>query len=111
MIRGQVNATREAVVPLILRDAVGSDHPILAIVDTGFNGFLTLPPDLIASLGLRLVSQIRGLLADGNEVLLEIFEAIVIWDGQLRTVTADCIPAEALVGMSLLEGFDLHIRN
>ncbi len=105
MIRGRVNSMREAAVPPVLRDGGGKNYPISSIVDTGFNGFLTLPPDLIARLGLQLVARVRALLADGSETLLESYEAAVLWDGQLRAVAADCMPGVPLVGMALLEGF------
>jgi predicted aspartyl protease len=52
MISGEVNAYREAVVRLPVRSPRGREQAIEAIVDTGFNGYLTLPPDVIAELGL-----------------------------------------------------------
>ncbi len=37
-----------------------------AIIDTGFNGFLTLPPALVAALGLPWLCRQQGQLADGS---------------------------------------------
>ena len=54
MILGVVNAHSEATIRLPVRDAVGHEHEIEAVLDTGFNGSLTLPPALIAALGLPL---------------------------------------------------------
>jgi predicted aspartyl protease len=51
MIKGRVNAHREALIPLPLRDSQGEERAIEAVIDTGYNGFLTLPPDLIKLLG------------------------------------------------------------
>jgi len=34
----------------------------------------------------------------------------VLWDGQHRYVEADAVDTMPLVGMSLLEGYDLHIQ-
>ena len=52
MISGWVNAFREAVVRLPVQGARGREQAIEAVLDTGFNGYLTLPPELIAELGL-----------------------------------------------------------
>jgi predicted aspartyl protease len=52
VITGVVNASREATIRLPVRDASGREQVIEGIFDTGFNGSLTLPPVLIATLGL-----------------------------------------------------------
>src|SRR5687768_306593 len=111
MIRGNVNAHREATAPLVLRDNTGNELTVTAVVDTGFNGYLILPPDPVAKLGLLFVFQSSGTLADGSVVSLDVYEVTVVWDGTPRTVEADCIDGPHLVGMALLEGFDLHIHN
>ena len=48
MIEGVVNAHYEAVVRLSLRNSSGQTRDVDTVVDTGFNGFLTLSPTLIA---------------------------------------------------------------
>ena len=53
MIAGTVNAAREARIPLTLRAPLGTTHEIDALIDTGFDGFLTLPPSVIVALGLK----------------------------------------------------------
>ena len=47
MIEGVVNANLEAVVTLSLQDPSGRTREVEAVVDTGFNGYLTLPPMLM----------------------------------------------------------------
>jgi predicted aspartyl protease len=64
MITGAVNARLEATIRLPVRDAAGQDHEIEAIVDTGFTGSLTLPPVVIAGLGLAWRSRGQAFLAD-----------------------------------------------
>jgi predicted aspartyl protease len=53
MITGIVNADFEPIIPLSICDAEGEIHIQDAIVDTGFNGWLSLPPDSIAQLNLK----------------------------------------------------------
>ena len=50
MMTGRVTANHQAVVEITLRDAQGQIEVSEAIVDTGFNGFLTLPLPQIARL-------------------------------------------------------------
>ncbi len=44
MIEGFVNANLEAVITIPLRGPTGQTREIDAVIDTGFNGYLTLPP-------------------------------------------------------------------
>ena len=50
------------------------------------------------------------LLADGREVLFDVHEAIVIWDGHPRRVLLSVAPGEPLIGMALLRGHELTIQ-
>ena len=44
MIEGFVNANLEAVVTLHLQDQAGRTREVDAVIDTGFNGYLTCGP-------------------------------------------------------------------
>jgi predicted aspartyl protease len=83
MITGVVTADREPVIRLIVRGPDGEEE-IEAVVDTGFNGHLTIPPNLIKALDLQWRRRGRALLADGTESLFDIYEANVLWDRQPR---------------------------
>ena len=52
MISGVVTIDRQAIVHLTVRGPAGQEHEIEAIVDTGFDGWLSLPSSLIVPLGL-----------------------------------------------------------
>ena len=52
MITGVVNANREATIRLVAIGPSGQQQEIEAIIDTGFTGFLTLLPVLVAALEL-----------------------------------------------------------
>ena len=80
------------------------------MIDTGFNGFLTLPPALVTTLGLIRRSRGRALLANGSEELFDIYGVTVLWDGQQQYVEADAVDTTPLADMSLLDGYDLHIQ-
>ena len=81
-----------------------------AILDTGFNGSLTLPLAMIAGLGLRW--RTRGLvtLANCTEDYCDIYVATVIWDGRPRNILVEAADTYPLVGMALLYGHDLHVQ-
>ena len=53
MIDGFVNADFEPIIQLSICGSDGDVYTQDAIVDTGFNGWLSLPPDLIAQLNLK----------------------------------------------------------
>ena len=55
MIRGRVNERLDATIPV---EIIANGHrPVVeAVVDTGFNGFLTLPSDLVSKLKLPFES-------------------------------------------------------
>lgn len=82
MITGTVT-DREPVIQLTVRDP-GGEREIEAVVDTGFDRFLTLPADAISALGLKQFRQGRALLADGSEIAFDVYEATVSWDGATR---------------------------
>jgi clan AA aspartic protease len=110
MITGSVTTSREAVINLTVRSSTGLEQEIQAVIDTGFDGSLTLPPALIAALGLTWRRRGRALLADGNESVFDIYEAIVMWDGTARRVPVDEVDLTPLVGMALLYGYELTVQ-
>jgi len=110
MITGIVNADFEPIIPLSVCGSDGKVYTQDAIVDTGFNGWLSLPPDLIAQLNSRWKRRGRAILGDGSECIFDVYEAVVIWDENLIKIPVDEADAEPLVGMSLMEGFQLLIQ-
>jgi clan AA aspartic protease len=88
----------------------GRVREIEAVIDTGYTASLTLPPTVIAALGLRWRSLDRGILADGRECLFDVYEARVVWDGHERHVLIDEADTEPLVGMRLLQDYELTMQ-
>ena len=66
MIEGFVNARYEPVISIPVQGLSGQEREIEAVVDTGFNGFLTLPPALVAELGLTFQGEGWATLANGS---------------------------------------------
>ena len=110
MIVGNVNSRHELLIRVPVRNAAGQEQEVEAVLDTGFTGSLTLPPTVIANLGLPWVSREEGLLANGAVEQFDIYAAIVVWDGVARPVLVEEVDAAPLLGMTLLIGYDLRVR-
>src|SRR6266849_4554507 len=109
MITGVVEAL-EGRIRLMVRGPRKRERQVEAVVDTGYTGFLSLPPDVVSSLGLRWKTFGRGILADGSECLFDVYVAKVVWDGKERRVLVDEADTDPLVGMALLSGYELKMQ-
>ncbi len=109
MIQGTVNARREAILPLVVGNASGQRQVIDTVIDTGFNGFLTLPSVLITSLRLSWNASDIVTLGDGSDALFDLYAATIIWDGEYREIDVAESETEPLIGMALLYGYRLQI--
>jgi len=110
MISGTVNADLEAIVTLLVQDASGQAHQVDAVIDTGFNRYLTLPLASIAAWSLPWLSQEQGFLADSSVQGFDVHEATIIWDGQPRTVETEAVDTQPLIGMAMLANHDLQMQ-
>ncbi len=111
MMTGVVSAYPEALVRITIRGPGGQEQEVETVIDTGFDGALTLPPALITTLGLPWRRRGRALLADGTDTLFDIYEALVVWDGTPRRIAVDAADTDPLIGMSLLYGYELTIQT
>ena len=111
MIEGFVNASLEAVVRITLqRPAGGQVEEVNAVIDTGFNGYLTLPTMMVADMELPVVGEGEAVLADGSEAVFDVYGVTVIWDGQSMFVECGAVGIDPLVGMALLDRHNLSIE-
>lgn len=110
MIEGVVNASYEAIVTIPLQDLEGRTRDIEAVVDTGYSGFLTLPPRLVDELGLPFAYMGQAFLANDAAVDFDVHYVTVLWDGQPKDIEADATGSTPLVGMLLLERHNLNIE-
>lgn len=88
----------------------GREEHLTAVIDTGFDGWLTLPAALVSELRLPRRGRERGVLADGSVTFFHLHDATVIWDGRPRAVFVAVAAGTPLVGMALLEGHELAVR-
>lgn len=107
---GTVNAILQPLLRLTVLDAAGRPHDVETVIDTGFNGSLTLPPALIAMLGLPWLCRQQGQLADGTVLTFDVHVATVDWNGTPRQVTVEATDAQPLAGMSLMLGSELRVQ-
>lgn len=106
---GSVTNSGEPRASVTVRSGNGAEQEIEALIDTGFNGVLALPPRYIEGLDLSLVGRERMLLASGDLHVVRTYRAHV--EVEDRGYSARVLEAaEPLIGMGLLWGFDLHVR-
>jgi clan AA aspartic protease len=104
MIKGKITAQREFVIEIDVAGPSQQFQKTQAIVDTGYNGHVTLPPQWVSALNLPFAGYRRATLADGSTILLDVFLADVRWQGQRRSVIASKAAGTPLIGMALLWG-------
>jgi clan AA aspartic protease len=109
MITGLVRG-REARIRLKVLGTRKKVQEVEAVIDTGYTGRLTLPPAVIAALGLRWYGSVRGSLADGTTCLFNTYAARVVWDRRERRVLVHETDSTPLVGMRLLRGYELRMQ-
>jgi len=113
--RGELRSPKRYIIKAIIQFVVlGENHQrqaIKAVIDTGYTGFLTLPSAIITTLGLTWYMQEEGILGDGSLCMFNVFEATVIWDGQIKSIEINESETDPLVGMGLLDGYELNIQG
>jgi predicted aspartyl protease len=102
----------EPLLPLSLLGGAGNGgrrENVEAVIDTGFDGDLTLQQATIRHLGYPYSGSAGGILADGNEVQFDYYEGRVLWHGFERPVAVVGAEGQPLVGMGLLGGSRLTL--
>lgn len=87
-----------------------TEEEIGAIVDTGFNGHLTLPQHIADRLGLQFYAVSSAIIADGSVSLSSVYMGKVVFDGSRTDVLIDVQPnCNILMGTALLEEWGLSL--
>lgn len=79
MIHGTVVGL-QARISVLVRLEDKSDVEIEFVIDTGFEGFLTLPPDLVAKLSLPYIAKIQANLADNSKTTTNAHAIKIVWE-------------------------------
>jgi clan AA aspartic protease len=110
MIVGVVNSDLEATLRLTVRGLDGQTRRITAVIDSGCNGFLSLPLAIIEELGLPWKARTSAELADGSETEFDTYRGIVVWDRRRCPIDVDASDTAPLVGTALLADFEMKAQ-
>jgi clan AA aspartic protease len=108
VINGTVVALK-ALIGVILYPPERGEIEIECLVDTGFEGFLTLPPAVVEELGLPYIAPIDANLADNSLLVTNVHQGTILWNGVVRAVPILAIGRRPLIGTALLEDYHLGI--
>ena len=103
MIHGRVSGL-QARANIPFRRAPQPDVVIEFVVDTGFEGALTLPPAAVATLGLPYLININANLADDTRKKVAVYQGTIVWDGAELAVAVLAMGRRPLLGTALLDG-------
>ena len=104
-----MNAALEAVIAVPVTGPGDRAQEVEAVIDTGYNGLLTLPPSAVRQLALPFVTRGQATLANGTKDVFDVYDATISWDGKAIDILVDEAETTPLVGMALLENHSLHI--
>ena len=110
MIRGRVDAQRQAWVQLEIERRDGGFEPIETVVDTGFDGHLALPPEIVGRMRVELDEPIDVYLATGSREEVNTWLGNVLWHGQTRAILILEASGPPLLGMQLMEDSQLTMQ-
>ena len=84
-------------------------RPLEAVVDTGFTGWLTVPPDVMSELGLVPAGSAQSTMANGLESESVFCNGVVMWHAHAVNVVVDVMDNVPLIGTDLLANCRLAI--
>lgn len=112
MIRGEITEDEEALIPIRLRGSNDDEVELQAVLDTGFNRFLTLSPTWIEALALPFLSTVPVRLGNKQMDEADVYQGRIFWNDQWRRVEIQDQESEELplLGMAMLRGSFVTIR-
>ena len=104
MITGRINQDGELIAPIRVLDTNGYVHRFEAVIDTGFDGDLSLPGNFVAPLGMPYSEPSEMVVATGRIFDVIAYEGIAIWRGERRPIRIIETEGDPLIGIGLLWG-------
>jgi clan AA aspartic protease len=108
VIRGHVFG-QQARVNLAFRAPGQPEFQIEYVVDTGFEGALTLSRGAVLALGLPYLTDLTANLADNTSIRTDVHVGTIVWDGAELEVAVLVLEGRPLIGTALLDGHHLEI--
>jgi clan AA aspartic protease len=100
---------RQAQIKVLLRISGYPDLEVGCVIDTGFEGALTLPLIVVKKFQLPYVARINANLANDDNFVTPVHVATVVWDGAEIEVPVLAMGRRPLVGTLLLSKYNLNI--
>ena len=105
MIEGRIDDRGVPVIEIIFAGRAWT-----ATIDTGFNGYLELPEELLHAVSARFLCTSESLLAGGNIVTEDQYAVHFPFDGSVRRVRATFAPGDGiLIGTRMLMPYRLPV--
>lgn len=108
-MHGLVNVNYEAVLRLAIASQ-GQTHHIDAAINTGYRGFLSLPPHIVNHLALPYLGETQDIFSHDAQFSAPTYQAKILWDSRYREVPVHQINTSPFVGISLLKGYNLQLQ-
>ncbi len=86
------------------------DFEIECVIDTGFVGYLTLPLAAVSTMNLPFLRRMPVNLADDSIIVVEVYAATILWNGQERDEEVPATGKRPLIGTLLLDGSELNVQ-
>ena len=106
---GFVSPELRPLLRIAVRGTNGAWQDVEFWLDTGFDGELLLPPEIVQRLGLSSHSLVRVILADGSELETNLLRTPIIWNGVEREVEIVVADGQPLLGLRLMHEHEIRI--
>jgi clan AA aspartic protease len=102
MIIGKI-VDRKIIIPVTFLLSAEMIFSVEFVLDTGFNGYLTLPVNAVGAMNLPLFSTTATILADGSQSSIPTHIATIDWHGQELLAPVLAMGGKPLLGTGLLD--------
>lgn len=110
MIKGKISSNNEPLISLKLKGPVRTKQ-VLAVIDTGFKGYLAVPKNIIIEQGWQLIGSEKYEIATGALETFNVFLGEIEWENKSRPVYALVTNSkDILIGTKLLKDSILTIN-